>query len=384
MSLKVLQPSELTDKVGVVLGTRPGIIKMAPIIRKLQEREASFFTLHTGQHYSESMDGTFFVDLDLPNPEHRLEEPAGSQLHGEQTAAMLVGSERVFLEERPRVVLVGGDANTSLAAALAARKLHIAVGHVESGLRSYDWRMPEEHNRVIIDHIADVLFAPSDNAKGNLEREGVRGRIEVVGNTIVESVRQGRDLAMARSTILDDLDLVDDQYLLMTLHREENVDDPDQLSLMMDVLETLPERFGLPVVLPAHPRTRRRLEEFGLLARASRIEGLRVAPAVGYLDFLRLLQSARLLLTDSGGAQQEACIVGVPTVVLRDVTEWVEGVQVGAIFVGGSRPDTIDGAIEEALLASRDWMNPFGDGTTSDQIVDVVSSWDSRVPALVG
>ncbi len=374
MALKVLLPEQLSNKICVVVGTRPGIIKQGPVIRELQRRELPFFLLHTGQHYSIEMDATFFSELGLPAPGHRLEEPASCELHGEQTAAMLAGSERVFLEERPWLVLVGGDANTNLAAALAARKLHISVGHVEAGLRSFDWRMPEEHNRVMIDHISDFLFAPGPNALANLRNEAVRGQIEVVGNTIVDAVHQNIEIAKEKSTILQDHSIEKEGYLLMTLHREENVDDAVRLSAALDAVETLIQRHNLDVVFPAHPRTKRRLEEFGLAERAANIKGLHVLEAVGYLDFLAVLSSARVLMTDSGGAQQEACILSVPCVTVRENTEWVETVEIGANTVAGTSTEAIVAAVDRALFQPTDWSNPFGDGRAAARVIDTVTA----------
>ena len=371
--LKTLQPDQLTSSICVVLGTRPGIVKQSPLIRELSRRELPFFTLHTGQHYSPEMDAAFFSDLNLSVPKYRLTEPEDCHLHGEQTAAMLVGTERVLLDERPRLVLVGGDANTNLAAALAARKLHIAVGHVEAGLRSFDWRMPEEHNRVMIDHISDWLFAPGEHAVENLRREGVRGRVEVVGNTVVDAVLKHKGLAMEKSSVLADLGFKARQYLLVTLHREENVDDPLQLRLLLDAIIRAGSRHAMPVVFPAHPRTRLRLREFGLDETRLQPADLRVVDPLGYLDFLCLLASAGLVLTDSGGVQQEACIVKTPCVTLRRSTEWTETLPIGANMLAGDTPASIAEAVAQMLSVERNWINPFGDGNAAERIVDAVS-----------
>jgi UDP-N-acetylglucosamine 2-epimerase (non-hydrolysing) len=364
--------TELESKVCVVLGTRPGIVMLSPVIRELIRRQAPYFVLHTDQHYSRNMDRQFFEDLGLPEPQHRLSGVAGQTLHGSQTAAMLSGCEQVFIAERPCLVLVGGDANTNLAAALAARKLHTQVGHVEAGERSMDWRMPEEHNRVVIDHISEYLFTTNEKASENLRREAVRGRIIETGNPIVDAIRENLDLAARRTAIAAELDLEPEHYVLMTVHREENVDSRAGLESILRGIElvttTLPHR----VLFVVHPRTQRRLREFGLEALAASIDGLRMVPAVGYLAFLSLLSRAALVLTDSGGVQQEACLLQVPCVTMRETTEWIETVAIGANMLVGTTPETILKGATEMLQAPRQWENPFGNGTAAVRIVDTV------------
>ncbi|MCX7912005.1 MAG: UDP-N-acetylglucosamine 2-epimerase (non-hydrolyzing), partial [Dehalococcoidales bacterium] len=289
-------------KIAVILGTRPEIIKMAPILKCLRTRKLDFFTLHTGQHYSYELDRVFFEQLELPLPDYNLE--AGSGTHAEETARMLTGIEKVLTARRPDIVLVEGDTNSVLAGALAAVKLGIAVGHVEAGLRSYDRRMPEEINRIITDHIAELLFAPTPKAQETLLVEGInRKKIFVTGNTIVDAVYQNLELARRRVDIGTRFGLLAGRYFLVTLHRQENTVDPSRFKAIIDGLESLAEKSGLPVVYPAHPRSRR------LLANLERKPGkITIIDPVDYFSFLQLESNAKLVLTDSGGVQEEACI----------------------------------------------------------------------------
>ena len=371
--VKVLHYGQLSKTICVVVGTRPGIVKQSPLIRALAHRGAPFFVIHTGQHYSPEMDAQFFSDLELPEPEFKLTDLASCRTHGEQTAAMLKGVEAILMQTRPMLVLVGGDANTNLAAALAARKLHIAVGHVEAGLRSYDWRMPEEHNRVIIDHISEYLFVPTENARLNVQSEGIRGRVFLVGNTIVDALRQHSSIAIRQSRILEHLKLESSGYLLLTVHREETTDLPELLENVIGVVESIAGESGMPVVFPAHPRTRKRLQQFGLYDHLRRTREVRLIDPVGYLDFIRLLGSAAVMLTDSGGVQQEACILNIPCVTLRENTEWVETLEIGANVLAGLDPARAARAVRRMLGSERRWIQPFGDGTTGKQIAEIAS-----------
>lgn len=349
-------PAGSRPAVAVVLGTRPGIVKLAPVLRRLADVGVPHFAIHSGQHYSENMDRVFFEDLDLPAPEHRIGQRRPGVRQGEQTAEMLTGIEQVLVRERPRVVLVGGDANTNLAGSLAARKLGLIVGHVEAGLRSRDWRMPEEHNRVMIDHISDVLFASSEHAKTTAEAEGVRGRVVVAGSTIGEALHhclaRGSSSGSAAAGHGSD-------YALVTLHRQENVDDPAVLRELCTALCALPDKLGLPLRWPLHPRTRTRLAEFGLLDGLAATNGLALGEPAGYAEFTRLLAGAALMITDSGGVQQEACILRVPCVTARPSTEWVETAEVGANWVAGTEADRVIEASVAMAGRKRDWPDPF-------------------------
>jgi len=371
-TLKILGEGDLQDRVAVTVGTRPGIVMFSPIIRELERRGADFFVIHTGQHYSYNMDQAFFDDLELREPDHKLDTVRTCVYHGEQTAEMLRGIERVLLAERPKLVLVGGDANTNLAGALAARKLRVRVGHVEAGERSYDWRMPEEHNRVMIDHISDLLFVTNEKGRANLLRESVRGEVIISGNPIVDAAQQNLGIAERKSQVLDSLGLRDREYLVLTLHREENVDSKKNLIDAIQGVRDVAEATGLPVQFMAHPRTLKRIGEFGLEGMVDEAgDGLRMRDAIGYLDFLRLLSGATLVLTDSGGVQQEACILGVPCVTLRENTEWTETVEIGANTLAGTEPKRIVEAVRGMLETKTGWEMPFGDGKSAERIVDV-------------
>ncbi len=363
---------KLRNRCCVVLGTRPDIVMMGPIIRELQRRGMAFFVIHTGQHYSYNMDRQFFLELQLNEPEYRLDSVQYCTLHGEQTAEVLKGVEQILLEERPDIVLVGGDVDSSMAAALAARKLHLKIGHVEAGERSGDWRMPEEHNRVIIDHISEYLFATNETSKRNLIADGVKGQIFITGNPVADAAIENLEIAERTSAALDTLKLTCHQYLLMTLHREENVDNPENLKGSLEGAGRTSERVGLPVIFLIHPRTLKRLKEFELSEWAAGISGLRIHEPVGYLDFLTLLAHARLALTDSGGVQKETCVLKVPCVTLRENTEWPETVAVGANRLAGTEPDRIVAAVEEMLNGPIEWDDQFGDGHAARHILDII------------
>jgi UDP-N-acetylglucosamine 2-epimerase (non-hydrolysing) len=359
--------------VAVVLGTRPGIVKLAPVLRRLNNLAVPHFVVHSGQHYSQNMDRIFFQDLGLRPPRYRIGNLRPGMLHGEQTAEMLAGIERVLVREMPRVVLVGGDANTNLAGALAARKLGLLVGHVEAGLRSRDWRMPEEHNRVVIDHISDVLFASSEHAQVTAQSEGVRGRIVVTGSTIGEALRfslasTGHDGGtIPRGSA--------GSYVLVTLHRQENVDDRAVLQELCTALCDLPGRLGIPLRWPLHPRTRARLGEFGLLGVLQQAAGLDLLEPLGHVAFTRLLAGAALVLTDSGGVQQEACILQVPCVTARPTTEWAETVEVGANKLAGTNANHVVAACLAMIARQGAWPDPFvlREIEASQRIVEVTA-----------
>jgi len=355
-------------KAAIILGTRPEIIKMSPVIRELERQELDYFILHTGQHYSYSMDRLFFEELDLPEPKYNLD--VGSGTHAEETAKMLTGAETVLVEEKPDVVLVEGDTNSVLAGALAAVKLGVKVGHVEAGLRSYDRGMPEETNRVLADHMSDFLFAPTEGARRNLLREGLPdSKIFVTGNTVVDVAVQNSGLLNNPSDTLNDLNVEGNDYFLVTAHRQENVDNRERFQGILDGLRLIREEFGLPLIYPIHPRAKKRISEFALNP-----EGVTLIEPVGYLRFLRLESKAKLILTDSGGIQEEACILGVPCVTLRDNTERPETLEVESNVLAGTRPEEIVKMTRLMLGRSKGWKNPFGDGKTGRTIVKILRS----------
>lgn len=376
--IKILRAGELIREVAVVVGTRPGIVMFAPIIHALRNQQVPHFVIHSGQHYSPNMDAQFFEDLELPQPQYRLRGVSDRKTHGAQTAVMLEGIEAILMERKPRLVLVGGDANTNLAGALAARKLQIAVAHVEAGERSYDWRMPEEHNRRIIDHISDFLFVTGQKASDNLKAEGVQGEVHIMGNPIVDASLQHKDLANKKSKILEKLGLAPHEYAILTSHREENVDHKDRLRDSLKGVSLAASATGLPVVFFAHPRTQKRLREFGLEQWLKSQPNLTMQDAVGYLDFINLLCNSRLVFTDSGGVQQEACIHRIPCVTLRENTEWVETLEIGANVLAGNAPETIKEAAVKAMGTwPGKWQIPFGDGNTGENIAIFVKSYFS-------
>ena len=353
-------------KIAIILGTRPEIIKMSPIIRELEKCNSDYFILHTGQHYSYNLDQVFFDQLRLPRPKYNLQ--VGSGTHAEETGRMLIGIERILLKEEPDVILVEGDTNTVLAGALAAVKLKILVGHVEAGLRSHDREMPEEINRILTDHISDFLFAPTEKARQNLLREGILNeKIFVTGNTIVDAVYQNLKLSDAQSNILKDLDLNDDDYFLVTVHRQENVDNKERFQGILEGLRLVHEELGFPIIFPIHPRTKKRMKQFNLTP-----EGLTLIDPVDYLSFLQLESKAKLVLTDSGGVQEEACILRVPCVTLRYNTERPETLEVGSNVLAGTEPDEIVKKARHMLNKSNSWPNPFGDGRAGERIVRIV------------
>jgi len=354
-------------KTAIILGTRPEIIKMSPIVREYDRLRLDYFILHTGQHYSYNLDRVFFKQLGLPSPKYNL--GVGSGTHAEETGKMLIGIEKVLLKEKPDIVLVEGDTNTVLAGALAASKLHIKVGHVEAGLRSYDRQMPEETNRILADHCSDYLFAPTEKAKAILLGEGIpEEKIFVTGNTIVDAVHQNLDIAKKKVKTIDNLPLVPREYFLLTLHRQENVDDSARFASILEGLAKLATEFRLPIVYPIHPRSRKMMTRFGLKSQS-----LKLIEPVDFLDFLQLESNARLILTDSGGVQEEACILGVPCVTLRDNTERPETIEVGANILAGASPDKIVKYTELMLSKESNWTNPFGDGKAGKRIVKIVT-----------
>ena len=354
----------MTD-VAFVLGTRPEIIKTAPVIEECERRGLETFVLHTGQHYSESLDGVFFENLELDPPDENL--GVGSGDHGEQTGAMLAGVEAHLQRTDPDVVIVQGDTNSTLAGGLAGAKLDAAVAHVEAGLRSFDREMPEETNRVVVDHLADYLFPPTDETAQLLRDEGLpEDRITVTGNTIVDAVTAYDDVAAETSDVLRELGLDAGEFALMTAHRAETVDDADTFENVLTAVARAAEQFDYPVVYPVHPRARERIEEFGLAVPPT----IRLVDPLDFFDFLRLESTAGLVFTDSGGVQEECCILGTPCVTLRYGTERPETAFVGANVVAGHRQvDIITGAVR-MYGKDGDWPTPFGDGDAAARIVN--------------
>ncbi len=353
-------------KIAIILGTRPEIIKMSPLIRECEKRDIDYYILHTGQHYSFEMDKVFFNDLKLPVPKYNLD--VGSGLHGEQTAKMISGIEKILIRDTPDVVFVQGDTNTVLAGALAASKLHIRIGHVEAGLRSFDRSMPEEINRVVADHISDYLFAPTEHSKKYLLAEGIpREKIFVTGNTVVDAIYQNLEISKETRHTLSELNLKKGEYFLTTVHRAENTDKKERLSSILTGFEQIYQAFSLPIIFPAHPRTVKKIREFDLKIP----DGTKLIEPIGYLDFLQLEGGAKLILTDSGGLQEEGCILGVPCITLRDNTERPETVDVGANVIAGVSSN-ISQLAKEMTDSEISWNNPYGGGNAAELIIDKI------------
>lgn len=365
--------------LGFIYGTRPEIIKLSSLIALCEKKKLPFFCIHTGQHYSYEMDEIFFKERQLPLPEYKLQiRSKAPYRQGEHTGRMLIKIEEVLLKEMPYCVVVQGDTNSTLAGALTARKIsttegytgfRIKVAHVEAGLRSFDRTMPEEINRFMADHLSDFLFAPTANEKKTLLKERVpESRIYITGNTIVDAVKQAFSLAKRNSSILERLGLEKDFYALLTLHRQENVDSKKILAKILKGLSLVGRSSKLPIIFPMHPRTAKMLKKSKLKLPKS----VKVTAPTSFLDFLWLESNAALVMTDSGGVQEETCILKVPCVTLRDNTERPETVAAGSNVVAGREPEDILRASIKMLKSKRKWTNPFGDGNAAQHILDVL------------
>ena len=354
--------------VVVVAGTRPEIIKMAPIIRALNKTKIPSVFVHCGQHYDYNMAQQFIENLELPTPDYSFKIEASSP--GAQTAEIMMKMDQLLEKIESSIVLVEGDTNSVLAAALAANKRVIPIGHVEAGLRSFDLRMPEEHNRRLTDHISEYLFAPTERAKANLLKENVWGKIYLTGNTAIDAVIQHLPIAEKKSTIMEKIPF--ETFALATAHRAENVDDVSVLESFMDVFSKSP----IPIVYPMHPRTKKRLQENKMLAQMEALKNVLILPPLGYLDFLILMKNCKLIITDSGGIQEEATAPSIrkPVLVMRLSTErqkqwkqdspkWLE--QMGKTFWQLWKKQL------KMKLSCLD-ASPFGDGTAAQKTVDIL------------
>jgi UDP-N-acetylglucosamine 2-epimerase (non-hydrolysing) len=354
--------------VMVVAGTRPEMIKMAPVIRALQKNEIPMKFVHCGQHYDYNMAQQFIEDLELPPPDYTFTVKDYSP--GMQTAQIMMHMDELLEKTAFSIVLVEGDTNSVLAAALAANKRGVATGHIEAGLRSFDLRMPEEHNRRLTDHISEYLFAPTVTAQANLKREHVWGKIYVTGNTVIDAVRQHLPIAEKKSKIPKSIPFK--EFALATAHRAENVDD---LSVLKNFIETFAEA-PLPVVYPMHPRTQKRLRQNNLFSKVKKIGNILILPPLGYLDFLVLMRESKLIITDSGGIQEEATASEIrkPVLVIRLSTERPEAVESGFAKVVGTEKRDILTAIEDTLnkRGKLPETSPFGDGNAAEKIVDAI------------
>lgn len=382
-------------KISIVLGTRPEIIKMASIIDEINSRGHELLIIHTGQHYDHEMSDQFFEELELPTPKYNI--GVGSLSHGKQTGKMMEGIEEVLIAEKPDIVLVQGDTNAVLAGAIVAAKLHIPVGHVEAGLRSYDDTMPEEINRKAADVCSMFYFVPTEQSAINLSLEGIsRDRIYITGNTIVDACFRNLKIAKRNLNGYKDLsnenryDLTNlsnllnlDNILTLTMHRAENVDNRKRMN---DVVNALVELSDLNIIFPIHPRTRKKMEEFGLYDKLEDLDHVHIIKPLGYLDFLLLLSKSLLILTDSGGLQEEAITLNVPALTLRYNTERPETVTAGGNILVGSNKEAIvktankilnDNEFYSKMASAR---NPYGDGTSGKQILDIIeNSFDLKM-----
>ncbi|MFH0836407.1 MAG: UDP-N-acetylglucosamine 2-epimerase (non-hydrolyzing) [Candidatus Micrarchaeota archaeon] len=352
-------------KVLSVVSTRPELIKMAPVMREIEAAGIEHVFISTGQHYDLKLFGGIIADLELPALDENY--ALASETKAFEINAAVAKIEATIKKHSPDVVLAEGDTNSILASALAAKNLSVPFGHVEAGLRSFDEKMPEERNRAATDRISTWLFAPTETSRKNLEKEGMIKGVHVVGNSIVDAALQHIEIAKRKSKILASHQLQTKDYILATLHRQENVDDRKRLASALESLKAIGEKTGKQVLLPIHPRTKKRASEFGFS-----LAGLNIIEPVGYLDFLCLENNASLILTDSGGLQEEACILKVPCVTMRDNTERPETVEAGANIVAGVEKASVLRAVEEMMRRRRDWSNPFGDGTTGKKIVEIL------------
>ena len=356
--------------LGIICGTRPDIVKLSPVIRYCTQNNIDFTLIHSGQHYDPEMDEVFFNDLDIKNPDINLRSSSefNSNDYLDQTAVIMNKFKRVFMEELIDIVLVLGDTSSALAASIIARRLNLKLAHIESGLRSFDWRMPEEHNRIMIDHISDLKFAPTKNAFNNLIKENIpKNTIYLTGNTIVDAVHQNLDIAIKKSRILTKL-VLKQKFILVTSHRPENVDDPTRLSYILEGISRVADTFNYILVFPAHPRTLKRMREFNIKPP----KNIMFIDPPGYFDFLSLENSASLIITDSGGVQEEACILKRPCVTIRETTERPETLNIGCNILAGVNPDRIVQCVKEMLHKHINYTNPFGDGKSSTYVMKIL------------
>jgi UDP-N-acetylglucosamine 2-epimerase (non-hydrolysing) len=354
-------------KIVSIVGARPQFIKCAPLSREIRKRHQEII-VHTGQHYDPEMSEIFFEELDIPKPGYHLGVGSGS--HAGQTAKILERTETVLLSEHPDIVVIYGDTNSTLAGALAASKLQIPIAHVEAGLRSFDRTMPEEINRVVADHLSSFLFCPTTTAVSNLHLEGISKGVCLVGDVMNDALFFNRQVAETRSDILDRLGITRSRYLVLTVHRPSNTDNKNHLA---EILRSV-SKAGLPVVFPVHPRTRKNLDKYGLLDCLP--ENLLCIDPVGYLDMISLMAHADKILTDSGGVQKEAYLLGIPCITLRENTEWIETVADGWNILVGADSGKIISAIESFSpdTPQRDVFGPPGASKRICEILDCIIS----------
>ncbi len=359
-------------RIVTIIGTRPEIIKMAPVVRALDALKGHEHVLvHSGQHYDLLMDRIFFRDMELREPDHQFELK-------DQPPHLQIATTMRQIADVARdadLVIVHGDTNTTVAGALLANKLGRHLAHVEAGIRSYDKTMPEEVNRIVADQLSSLLFAPTEMSRENLRRENIADGVHVVGNSVIDALVKNLPVAEKRSSIFDRLDLAKGGYILLTFHRAENVDRKERLAQALDAFEAAAQESGLPILFPIHPRTVKMLKNHRLDKRAASIAALRRIDPTGYLDMIVLEENAALLMTDSGGLQEESCFLHVPCVTLRENTERPETLEIGSNVLAGTDPSRVRAAVRRQLDVSRNWPNPYGDGTAGVWIGGLVDDF---------
>ena len=364
-------------KILNIVGARPNFMKIAPIVREMKQRGSEFLPLivHTGQHYDEAMSASFFEDLGIPAPDYDLE--IGSHSHAVQTAKIMTAFEPVVLKEKPNWVLVVGDVNSTIACALVCSKLGVNVAHVEAGLRSGDLTMPEEINRLLTDRISDLLLTPSPDGDENLKKEGIaEDKIHFVGNVMIDSLFYSLEKSK-NSTVREDLNLVENKYAVLTLHRPSNVDEKEIFENILGALARISEK--IPIIFPAHPRTRGRISEFGF-EKLIENSNIKLIEPLGYMDFLRLYSGAKLVLTDSGGLQEETTALGIPCLTIRENTERPITIELGTNELVGVNSAKIKKSafdiLENENLAQNAKIPPLWDGKTAERICNVLKKFN--------
>ncbi|MCP4360266.1 MAG: UDP-N-acetylglucosamine 2-epimerase (non-hydrolyzing) [Chloroflexi bacterium] len=350
-------------KIVSIVGARPEFIQALPVSLALRAVGHEEIWVHTGQHYDYQMSQAFFDDLGIPAPDYNLE--VGSDSHARQTAAMLTRLEDVYLAEKPDLVIVRGDTNSTLAAGLAAVKLHLPVAHIEAGERSYNRRMPEEINRVVVDSLSSIHFCASHTAVQRLAAEGIADSVHWAGDVMLDAMQQNRPIARRKSNILQQLEVTPRQYALVTAHRAANIDDPTRLRQLLAALNQVDET----IIFPAHPRTRQAITQLNIPLRPH----VRIIKPAGYFDMMVLEENARLIATDSGGVQREAYFLGVPCLTLREETEWVETVQAGWNKLVGVNPEAVLAAWYN-FLPPAEHLPIFGDGRAGERIAQILTN----------
>jgi len=357
-------------KIGLILGTRPEIIKLCPVIRELERRKADYFVIHTNQHYSHELDKLFFDELRLPQPKYNLN--CGYESYRKHVGFITKRAIPILKEEHPDNMIILADTTSAFAGALASAKANLIISHLEAGLRSHDTRMLEETNRIGTGHLSDYHFTPTEKSKQNLVEEGVEeSRIYVVGNTIVDSVYQNIKLADESLDMFSKLNVEKQKYFLLTAHRAENTDDKERLNNILKSLELIYNKYKLPIIYPMHPRTKKMINEFNLKVPF----GIKVLEPISFLEFLQLEANTKVMITDSGGIQEETCILKVPCVTIRDNTERPETLEVGSNLLAGVDPETVLKCVDKMFDKERNWNNPYGNGDTAIKTLDIINKF---------